>query len=96
MGNSDSKNPGIMLQHQNIQDWTKVQDQGNCELWINNKTCRHFKAYPIPSSVSTDPQELERYTFRKTHHSHIVSVEGVLGQGEGFLCTEPRSSFVLV
>jgi hypothetical protein len=75
------------MQHQKLEEWMKVEDQGFCELWLHKKTGRQLQAYPIAHSVAGDRQQQEKYAFRKAHGSHLVAIEGILGESDGFLCS---------
>ena len=56
MGNNSGASSSITSH--SLDDWVKVEDQGNCELWSNKKMNKLFQAYPISEHVAADPKEL--------------------------------------
>jgi hypothetical protein len=96
MGNSNNQEQSIVMDGQSWQDWTKVEEQGFCELWMHKRSGKQLQAYPIPESFARNQEQLRKYQFRKTNNLYLVSVEAIITPSDGLLCSEPRMAYALV
>ena len=87
MGNSNNQETSMVVDAANWKEWTKVEEQGFCELWMHKRTGRQLQAYPIPESFARSNDQLKKYYFRKINSANIVSVEAIVTPSDSFMCS---------
>ena len=96
MGNSNNQEASIVVDASSWRDWTKVEEQGFCELWMHKRTGQQLQAYPIPEEFARNSSQLKKYHFRKLNNSYLVNVEAIVTPSSGMFCSEPRMAYALI
>jgi hypothetical protein len=58
MGNFKSHEAEGLVRKRNGNEWIKIQNQGNCELWEHRASKIQYQAYPIASQIVEDHEQL--------------------------------------